>query len=192
MVGCGVVSRACGYCKVALGSEGGGPLAIVSGEPSSRQKLRASSVEVRLHWGQRFMLRPRFLVNQIIGEFDARAREVYTRRWMSLKWNLRGPDFSSSLRVLCDLGVSAVNNWFKYTHRRDAESAKVAQRTSNQDPINQWSLVCGSTACARSARKISFRADNWFGNRNRQLQPGAALARRSQRRPATRRSARKI
>jgi len=44
------------------------------------------------------------------------------------KWD---PDFSFSLRGLCDLGVSAVNNGFKYTDRGDAENAEVAQRISN-------------------------------------------------------------
>jgi hypothetical protein len=39
----GLVSRVCGYWIVALGSEGAGPPALSSGEPSSRQKLRASS-----------------------------------------------------------------------------------------------------------------------------------------------------
>jgi len=38
------VSRACGYCTVAPGSDGGGAPALTRGEPSSRQKLRASSV----------------------------------------------------------------------------------------------------------------------------------------------------
>src|SRR5688572_13849215 len=44
MVGCGVVSRDCGYWMVALGSKEEGALALTNGEPSSRQKLRASSV----------------------------------------------------------------------------------------------------------------------------------------------------
>jgi len=44
IVGWGDVSRACGYCTVALGPEGGGALVLISGEPSSRQKLNASSV----------------------------------------------------------------------------------------------------------------------------------------------------
>jgi hypothetical protein len=39
------------------------------------------------------------------------------------------PNFSFSLRSLC--AVSAVNNGFKYIHRRDAENAEVAQRISN-------------------------------------------------------------
>ena len=41
------------------------------------------------------------------------------------------PNVRFSLRGLCDLGVSAVNNGFKYTHRGDAENAEVAQRISN-------------------------------------------------------------
>src|SRR5438132_610170 len=44
IVGWGVVSRACGYCIVALGSEGVGTFVLSNGEPSSRQKLSASSV----------------------------------------------------------------------------------------------------------------------------------------------------
>jgi hypothetical protein len=43
IVGGGDVSRADGYCTVALGSDGGGALVLSSGEPSSRQKLKASS-----------------------------------------------------------------------------------------------------------------------------------------------------
>ena len=35
-----------------------------------------------------------------------------------------------TLGDLCGLGVSAVSNDFKYTHRGDAENAEVAQRTS--------------------------------------------------------------
>jgi hypothetical protein len=35
-----------------------------------------------------------------------------------------------SLRGLCVLGVSAVNNRFKYTHGGDAENAEVALRIS--------------------------------------------------------------
>ncbi len=61
IVGWALVSRACGYCTVALGSEGGGALVPSNGEPSSRQKLRPSSAYVRLHWGQRFMFGPHFL-----------------------------------------------------------------------------------------------------------------------------------
>jgi hypothetical protein len=38
---------------------------------------------------------------------------------------------SFSLRGLCDLGVSVVNNGFKYNHRGNAENAEVAQRISN-------------------------------------------------------------
>jgi hypothetical protein len=42
-------------------------------------------------------------------------------------------ELSFSRRVLRDLGVSAVNNGFKYIHRRDAENAEEAQRISNQE-----------------------------------------------------------
>src|SRR5215813_5146771 len=55
MVGCGEVSRVDGYCTVAPGSNDDGAAVLRSGEPSSRQKLKASSVYVRLHWGQRFI-----------------------------------------------------------------------------------------------------------------------------------------
>jgi hypothetical protein len=62
IVGCGDVSRDCGYWMVALGSTDDGALALTNGEPSSKQKLRASSVYVRLHCGQRFILWPRFVI----------------------------------------------------------------------------------------------------------------------------------
>jgi hypothetical protein len=38
---------------------------------------------------------------------------------------------SFSLRSLCDLCVSAVNNGLKNTYRRDAENAQDAQRSQN-------------------------------------------------------------
>src|SRR2546423_9249726 len=43
-VGCGALSRDCGYCTVAPGSKEEGALSLTSGEPSSKQKLSASSV----------------------------------------------------------------------------------------------------------------------------------------------------
>jgi hypothetical protein len=43
IVAWGDVSRGCGYMTVVLGSEGGGALVPSNGEPSSRQKLKASS-----------------------------------------------------------------------------------------------------------------------------------------------------
>ncbi len=43
------------------------------------------------------------------------------------------PNFSFSLRGLCELVVREVNKGFRYTHRRDAENAEEAQRISNQD-----------------------------------------------------------
>src|SRR5262249_19641112 len=63
IVGCGDVSRADGYCTVAPGSNDEGAAVLSRGEPSSRQKLRASSEYVRLHWGQRFICKPRFVLD---------------------------------------------------------------------------------------------------------------------------------
>lgn len=44
IVGWGDVSRDDGYCTVALGSNDDGAAVLTSGDPSSRQKLKASSV----------------------------------------------------------------------------------------------------------------------------------------------------
>jgi hypothetical protein len=46
-----------------------------------------------------------------------------------LTFNSMMSKLSLSLPRLGDLCVSAVNNRFKYTHRRDAERAEEAQRT---------------------------------------------------------------
>jgi hypothetical protein len=43
IVGGGVVGRPCGYWTVALGSKDEGAVALTNGDPSSRQKLSASS-----------------------------------------------------------------------------------------------------------------------------------------------------
>src|ERR1041384_8261636 len=67
---------------VALGSKDEGALALTRGEPSSKQKLRASSVYVRLHCGQRFILWPRFVIGTA-GQrrwWDDESRGQSTRR----------------------------------------------------------------------------------------------------------------
>src|SRR6267378_4227785 len=50
---------------------------------------------------------------------------------------IEGANFNFLCVGLCPLGVSAVSNGCKYIHRRDTESAEVAQRISNRGTVKK-------------------------------------------------------
>ena len=94
------MSRPCGYCMVAPGSEGVGTFVLSKGEPSSRQKLSASSVYVRLHWGQRF-------IEFVVSDYCSKSR-FRSRKWLSENSTSHSPQASEAVSKLLGLFFTPV------------------------------------------------------------------------------------